>query len=30
MAHRLGSSASGTEHSGLALTEQIIRAVSVR
>jgi MoxR-like ATPase len=30
MAHRLGSSASGTEHSGLALTEQIIRAVPVR
>ncbi len=30
MAHRLGSSASGTEHSGLALTEQIVRAVAVR
>jgi MoxR-like ATPase len=30
MAHRLGSSASGAEHSGLALTEQIIRAVPVR
>jgi MoxR-like ATPase len=30
MAHRLGSSGSGAEHSGLALTEQIIRAVSVR
>ncbi len=30
MAHRLGSSASGAEHSGLALTEQIIRAVAVR
>jgi MoxR-like ATPase len=30
MAHRLGSSASGPEHSGLALTEQIIRAVPVR
>jgi MoxR-like ATPase len=30
MAHRLGSSASGTEHSGLALTEQIVRAVPVR
>jgi MoxR-like ATPase len=30
MAHRLGSSATGTEHSGLALTEQIIRTVPVR
>jgi MoxR-like ATPase len=30
MAHRLGSSAGGPEHSGLALTEQIIRAVPVR
>ena len=30
MAHRLGSSASGPEHSGLALTEQIIRAGPVR
>jgi MoxR-like ATPase len=30
MAHRLGSSGSGAEHSGLALTEQIVRAVSVR
>jgi MoxR-like ATPase len=30
MAHRLGSSAGGTEHSGLALTEQIVRAVAVR
>ena len=30
MAHRLGSSAGGAEHSGLALTEQIIRAVPVR
>jgi MoxR-like ATPase len=30
MAHRLGSSAAGTEHSGLALTDQIIRAVPVR
>jgi MoxR-like ATPase len=30
MAHRLGSSAVGTEHSGLAVTEQIIRAVPVR
>ena len=30
MAHRLGSSASGPEHTGLALTDQIIRAVPVR
>jgi MoxR-like ATPase len=30
MSHRLGSSGSGAEHSGLALTEQIIRSVSVR
>jgi MoxR-like ATPase len=30
MAHRLGTSGSGAEHSGLALTEQIVRAVSVR
>ena len=30
IAHRLGSSAAGTEHSGLAITEQIVRAVAVR
>jgi MoxR-like ATPase len=30
IAHRIGSSSGGTEHSGLALTEQIIRAVAVR
>jgi MoxR-like ATPase len=30
IAHRLGSSSGGTEHSGLALTEQIVRAVAVR